>query len=290
MKKLMFVAVVAMIGASAFASDEGNWPRVYQYAATLNTAVAKNAARVSYVCEGEKMTAEDICYRVKGTVSLKGVIVFGCECVNHEADFDEDYPLVMVASSADKYTEVDIACAGTVWAANRLGSPVSSKAKVAELGFMLETGFGGECGRHYVLGHAGFGTAGTVISGEGLDILTISGGVVGMATAPYCSAEGNNCPRCLGDDDCEYAVAFEPCTGIDPCCADCGTGQMQGPPMGVAYGTFTLKYNRTLASAIKDIPVEEICETAAVLVPKVFGKNAVSPYGDCDELESASLQ
>jgi hypothetical protein len=280
MKKLMFFAVVAMIGASAFAS--GNWPRVYQYSATLNTAVAKNAAKVSYVCEGEKMTAEDICYRVKGSVSLKGVVVFDCGCVNEDSDFADGYPMILMASSADKYTEVDIADAGMVWAANRLGSPVSSKAKVAELGFMLETGFGGDCGRTYVLGHAGFGTAGTVISGEGLDILTISGGVVGMATAPYCSADGNNCPRCLGDDDCEYAVAFEPCTGIGEY-ADCGTGQNKGSELGVAYGTFTLKYNRTLAIAIKDIAVEDICETAAVLVPKVFGRNAVNPYGDCDE-------
>lgn len=279
MKKLMFFAVVAMIGASAFAS--GNWPRVYQYSATLNTAVAKNAAKVSYVCDGEKMTAEDICYRVKGKVSLKGVIVFDCGCVNEDSDFADGYPMILVASSADKYTEVDIADAGGVWAANRLGSPVSSKAKVAELGFMLETGFGGDCGRYYVLGHAGFGTAGTVISGEGLDILSISGGVVGMATAPYCSADGNNCPRCLGDDDCEYAVAFEPCTGIGEY-ADCDTGSESDSMYGVAFGTFKLKYNKTLANAIKDIDEEDLFDTAEVLVPKVFGKNAINPIEDPD--------
>jgi hypothetical protein len=278
MKKLMFFAVVAMIGASAFAS--GNWPRVYQYSASLNTAVAKNAAKVTYVCDGERLTAEDICYRVKGTVSLKGVVVFDCGCVNEDSNFDEGYPLILVGTSEDKYTQIVEANPGTVWAANRLGSPLSSKAKVAELGFMLTTRFGEQCGRTYVLGHAGFGTAGTVISGEGLDILTISGGVVGMATAPYCSADDNNCPRCIGDDDCEYAIAFEPCTGIGDF-ADCKR-ESRGSETGVAYGTFTLKYNRTLAMAIKDIAVEDICETAAVLVPKVFGKNAINPLGPCE--------
>ena len=281
MKKLMLFAVVAIAGFSAFA---GNWPRVYQYAASLTTAVAKNAKKVSYVCDGEKLTAEDICYRVKGKVSLKGVIAMGCDCVSEDTDFDDGYPLILVASSEDKYTEVDVADAGMVWAANRLGNPVSSKAKVAELGFMLQTGFGEdgeECGRFYILGHAGFGTAGTIISGEGLDILSISGGVVGMATAPYCSADGNNCPRCLGDDDCEFAVAFEPCTGVGEY-ADCGTGETQGSAVGVAYGTFTLKYNKSLSNAIKNIPVDDIYGTAEVLVPKVFGKNAINPIEDLD--------
>jgi hypothetical protein len=279
MKKLMLFAVVAIAGVSAFA--QGNWPRVYQYAASLNTAVAKNAAKVTYTCDGTKYTETDICYRVKGKVSLKGVIVFGCECVNEDSSFEDDYPLILVASSEDKYVEVDLADAGMVWAANRLGSPLSSKAKVAELGFMLQTSFGEDCGRLYILGHAGFGTAGTIISGEGLDILSISGGVVGMATAPYCSALGNNCPRCLGDDDCAFAVAFEPCTGIGTD-ADCDTGSESGSSYGVAYGTFTLKYNKSLATAIKDIPSEDLFDTAEVLVPKVFGKNAINPIEDPD--------
>lgn len=281
MKKLMLFAVVAIAGFSAFA---GNWPRVYQYAASLSTAVAKNAKKVSYVCDGEKYTAEDICYRVKGKVSLKGVIAMGCECVNEETEFDDGYPLILVSSSEDKYTLVDEADAGFVWAANRLGNPVSSKAKVAELGFMLQTSFGGdeECGRLYILGHAGFGKAGTIQSGEGLDILSISGGVVGMATAPYCSAIGNNCPRCLEEGECEYAVAFEPCTGIGAD-ADCETGgDEKGSEVGVAYGTFTLKYNKSLSNAIKNIPVDDIYGTAEVLVPKALGKNAINPIEDPD--------
>jgi len=279
MKKLILFAVVAIAGVSAFAANGGNWPRVYQYAASLTTAVAKNAAKVTYVCDGEKYTAEDICYRVKGRVSLKGVVV--CECVSEGSDFDDGYPPVMVASSEDKYTSVDLAEADMVWAANRLGSPLCSKAKVAELGFMLMTGFGEECGRSYVLGHAGFGTAGTVVSGEGLDILSISGSVVGMATAPYCSAMGNNCPRCHGDDECMYAIAFAPCTGIGDY-ADCECSE--GSEYGVAYGTFSVKYNRTLANAIKDIDAEDLFETAEVLVPKVFGKNAINPIEDPDAI------
>jgi hypothetical protein len=274
MKKLMFFAVVAMIGASAFAAtqepkDQGAWPRVYQYSASLNTAVAKNAKTVKYPSECDRDPGVDVLYRVKGTVSLKGVVVFGCHCVDDDTrEFDEGYPLILVGTSEDKYTRIVEADAGMVWAVNRLGSPLSSKAKVAELGFMMDVDFGG-CAREYVLGHAGFGTAGS-INGEGtLDILTISGNVVGGASAPT-GLEG--CIRCEGD--CEYAVGFEPCT-VNDCC------DWRGPREGVAYGTFTLKYNKTLATAIKDIPAEDICETATVLVPKVFGKNALVPANLC---------
>lgn len=273
MKKLMFFAVVAMIGASAFATDGGNWPRVYQYSASLNTAVAKNAKTVKYTTCDREMGV-DVCYRVKGTVSLKGVVVFGCSCVDDDVeDFTEGYPLILVGTSSDKYTQIVEADADMVWAANRLGSPISSKAKVAELGFMMDVDFG-ECAREYTLGHAGFGTAGSINGEDTLDILTISGNVVGGATAPFCSADEGNCPRCVGGKDCQIAVGFEPCT-VDDCC------EWSGPWIGVAYGTFTLKYNKTLATAIKDIPEVERCETAAVLVPKVFGKNAINPLGPC---------
>jgi hypothetical protein len=273
MKKLMFFAVVAMIGASAFATQQGGWPRVYQYAATLNTAVAKNAKTVKYTnCDREM--GVDVCYRVKGTVSLKGVVVFDCGCVDMDVkDFSDGYPLMLVGTSSDNYTHIVEADSDGVWAANRLGSPISSKAKVAELGFMLDVKFG-ECARSYVLGHAGFGTAGSINGEDTLDILTISGNVVGGATAPFCSADEGNCPRCVNGTDCEMAIGFEPCT-VDDCY------YRSSPYWGVAYGTFTLKYNPTLATAIKDIPVEEVCETAAVLVPKVFGKNAINPLGPC---------
>jgi hypothetical protein len=280
MKKLMFFAVVAMIGASAFAAEQqeqGAWPRVYQYSASLNTAVAKNAKTVKYPTECQRDLGVDVCYRVKGTVSLKGVVVFGCSCVDDDTKgFDDGYPLILVGTSEDKYTQIVEADGAMIWAANRLGSPISSKAKVAELGFGMDVDFG-ECAREYWLGHAGFGTAGSINGEDTLDILTISGNVVGGASAPICSADLGNCPRCLEGQDCERAVGFEPCTVND--CSD-----WSGPCVGVAYGTFTLKYNKTLATAIKDIPSSEVCETAAALLPKVFGKNAINPFGPCLEI------
>ncbi|MBM4163837.1 MAG: hypothetical protein FJ222_05295 [Lentisphaerae bacterium] len=274
MKKLMLFAVVAMIGASAsLATDRGGWPRVYQYSASLNTAVAKNAAKVKYVgdCEG---TDEDVCYRVKGKVSLKGVVVFGCECVDEGAldRLDDCYPLLLVGTSADKYSQIVFA-EGDVMLANRLGAPQSSKAKVAELLFGLgfRTGADDDCGRWFALGHAGFGTAAsTVASGEGMDIVSIAGSVVGYASAPVCSAEAGNCPRCdEGGKDCARAIAFDPCT-MD----DCDEGHLNG---GVAYGTFSLKYNKTLATAIKDIDECDVQDTVEALVDKVFGTKADAP-------------
>jgi hypothetical protein len=273
MKKLMFSAVVAMISASAFATqpmqtDKGAWPRVYQYSASLNTAVAKVAKTVKYTnCEREM--GVDVLYRVKGTVSLKGVVVFGCHCVDDDTQkFDEGYPLILVGTSEDKYTRIVEAHPGEVWAVNRLGSPISSQAKVAELGFTMYMDFLG-CARQYDLGHAGFGTAGSINGEDTLDILTISGNVVGGASAPT-GLEG--CIRCEGG--CDAAIGFEPCT-VNDC------SNWSGPHFGVAYGTFTLKYNKTLATAIKDIPAVDVCKTAAVLVPQVFGKNAKNPFGTC---------
>jgi len=277
MKKLLVVAAAALVGAAALAQTPGGgWPRVYQYAASLNTAVAKNAKTVTYAgCE--RAMDVDVCYRVKGTVSIKGVIVFGCACVDEE-EYDslpDGYPIILMATSSDNYRGVTFA-EGDVWTANRLGSPLSSKAKVAELGFDTQFRAGptneGACVRDYELRHAGFGTAGMVESGEGYDITAISGAVIGSALAPYCSADQNTCPRCVDNGECTIAIAFEPCT-VD----DCAPYDGENTETGVAYGSFTVKYNKTLASAIKNIPTEEIQETIDVLVPKVFGKNAIAP-------------
>jgi hypothetical protein len=277
MKKFLVVAAAALVGAAALAqAPGGGWPRVYQYAASLNTAVAKNAKTVKYTdCEREMDV--DVCYRVKGTVSVKGVIVFGCQCVDEEeyGNLPDGYPIILMATSADNYRGVTFA-KGDVWTANRLGSPLSSKAKIAELGFDTEFRAGptnaGTCVRDYELRHAGFGTAGMVESGDGYDITSISGTVIGSALAPYCSADQNTCPRCVDNGECQTAIAFEPCT-VD----DCAPYDGENTETGVAFGSFTVKYNKTLASAIKNIPTEEIQETIDVLVPKVFGKNAIAP-------------
>ena len=277
MKKLLVVAAAALVSAAALAQErDGGWPRVYQYAASLNTAVAKNAKTVKYTdCEREMDV--DVCYRVKGKVSVKGVIVFDCACVDAEEldSLPDGYPIILMATSADNYRGVTFA-QGDVWSANRLGSPLSSKAKIAELGFDTEFRTGptnaGACVRDYELRHAGFGTAGMVESGDGYDITSISGTVIGSALAPYCSADQNTCPRCVDNGECQIAIAFEPCT-VD----DCAPYDGENTETGVAFGSFTVKYNKTLASAIKNIPTEEIQETIDVLAPKVFGKNAVAP-------------
>ncbi|MBM4164453.1 MAG: hypothetical protein FJ222_08435 [Lentisphaerae bacterium] len=249
---------------------------MYQYAASLNTAVAKNAKTVKYTdCEREMDI--DVCYRVKGKVSLKGVIVFGCACVDAEEldSLPDGYPIILMATSADNYRGVTFA-EGDVWTANRLGSPLSSKAKIAELGFDTQFRAGptnaGACVREYELRHAGFGTAGMVESGDGYDITSIAGTVIGSALAPYCSADQNTCPRCVDNGECKVAIAFEPCT-VD----DCAPYDGENTETGVAFGSFTVKYNKTLASAIKNIDSEDIQETIDALVPKVFGKNAVTP-------------
>lgn len=274
MKKLLVFTSVALIGAAAYA---GVVPRVYDYSACLNTAVAKNAARVTFRdCSGQLVTINDICYRVKGNVCVKGVIVFGCNCVD-EQELESlgmctqgAYPLVLMATSIDKFTEVVLA-EGDISVANRIGAPISSRALVAELGFDTHFGVGGEkCGRYFCLWHAGFGTAGVVEQGEGYDFMSVSGNAVGMARAPICSAELNNCPRCLEDGECEPSVSFQPCD-MDDC------EPYQGSEMGVAYGTFLVKFNKRLSDAIKPIQQEQYQLTVDTLVPLAFGRNAVAP-------------
>ncbi len=284
MKKLLVFASVAMIGAAASA---GVVPRVYQYSASLNTAVAKNASRVTFVdCDvNEVRIINDVCYRVKGRVSVKGVIVFGCDCVDAAEYFkgDEGYPLVLMATSSDRYRQVVFSGAG-IWTANRLGSPLPSKAKVAELGFWTAFQVGptnvGSCIRWYDLDHAGFGQAGTIERGEGLDIISASGNVVGAALAPYCSADVNDCPRCLEDGICQYAIAFTPCT-MDDCLL--GEWDMDDRPnlaytdYGVAFGSFSVKFSSRLSNAIKDIPDEEVQATINAVVPLAFGRTSIAP-------------
>jgi hypothetical protein len=311
MKNLLVFASAALVGAAAFA---GVQPRVYQYTASLKTTVAKNAAKVK-LADGEYL--ENVCYRAKGAVTVKGVIVLGCNCnefygwYNYGSEngiyrFDEavktddvwgwqstltnGYPLVLMATSADKYKEViyagefdnDVGTDGglvpwlDVWIANRLGNPLSSKAKDAELAFEFwfdaAGGAGDNCGRNFWLENAGFGSAGTIETADGaIDITSISGSVVGEASAPYCTAADNNCPRCQETGSCEQAIAFTPC--FDDAVAGDGNGSNED----VAYGTFTLKYNSSLAAAIKTIPAGNVQGTVNAIVPKAFGSKAVAP-------------
>ncbi len=278
MKKLMFVAVVAMLGASAYAESQ---PRVYQYAASLNTTVAKQG-KFSFKCDGDTI-ADTVAYRVKGNVSLKGVVIQGCYCVDSDNFYDDNYPIFLVASSADKYVGVTFAN-GSVWSANRLGAPQPSKAKVAELGFdnWFVTGPTNEnaCIRMFDLWHAGFGTAGVIESGEGLDITSVSGNVVGETTAPFLLPGENDCPRCEVDGTCVTAIAFAPCVMDDCDLASWSQNYFSNSSdrldaTDVAFGTFSLKYNQTLSNAIK----QDVTDQAAIntLVPKVFGSKAVAP-------------
>jgi hypothetical protein len=274
MKNLVVFASALMIGAAAFA---GSVPRVYQYTASLNTAVAKNAAKVTFTIAGEKFVVEDVCYRTKGKVTFKGAVIFGCDCVP-DADLADGYPLVMLTSSEDKYQTLYVYAVGNilelgfeqddVWVYNRIGNALSSKATVAELGFdtFFLTGLEDGCFRLWDLWHAGFGKS-SIIDREDdtLDLSTVSGNVVGWALAPYCSAQDNNCPRCLDDDDCVYAIGFEPCEFEDP--FDFEVDPDLG---GVAYGTFSLKFNKTYSAAIKDIPEEDLEGTVEALVVKAF--------------------
>ncbi|MEI7901379.1 MAG: hypothetical protein WCK89_14110, partial [bacterium] len=96
----------------------------------------------------------------------------------------------------------------------------------------------------------------------------------GWADAPYCSAAQNNCPRCLADDDCDFALAFAPCSG-----ADCTVGidDDEGLDYGVVYGTFTLKYNKALSNVIKPIAQSDVQATINALVPKAFSSCSTPP-------------
>ena len=272
MKNLMVFASAVMVGAAAFA---GTTPRVYQYSASLNTAVAKNAAKVTYIDNDVKVTDLDVCYRVKGKINVKGVMALGCDCYNFDnADISDDYPIVLMATSSDSYKQVVFANADS-YVANRLGSPLSSKATVAELGFFTAFMVGPTndvCRRQFALWNAGFGSASVLDKGDGdLDIASISGNVVGMASAPFCSAEQNNCPRCQESGICEPAIAFEPCAFADP------YDTASQSAYGVAYGTFTLKFNSTLSKVIKPILASDVQGTINALVPKAFGSKAIAP-------------
>lgn len=273
MKNLMVFASVLMIGAAAFA---GTVPRVYQYTASLNTAVAKNAKKVTYTINGEKHTDENVCYRTKGKVTFKGAVIFGCFCMP-DGGLEEGYPISLLTSSEDKYQTLYVYETGTdlgfdqgeVWAYNRIGNALSSKATVAEVGFdtFFVTGLNQDvCYRVWDLWHAGFGKSAIIDRGDGtMDLSTLSGNVVGWALAPYCSAQDNSCPRCLDDDDCEFAIAFMPCDFEDP--YDFVDDWNMN---GVAYGTFTLKFNKTYSNAIKNVPETEYVETVAALTAKAF--------------------
>ncbi|MEI7903746.1 MAG: hypothetical protein WCK89_26200, partial [bacterium] len=103
---------------------------------------------------------------------------------------------------------------------------------------------------------------------------SISGSTAGWADAPYCSAAQNNCPRCVADDDCDFALAFAPCSGSD---CTVGIDDDEGLDYGVVYGTFTLKYNKALSGVIKPIAQSDVQGTINALVPKAFGKQAVAP-------------
>jgi len=276
-----------MIGAAAFA---GSVPRVYQYTATLNTAVAKNAAKVTWKDDdGHKQTVLDVCYRVKGKVTFKGAVVLGCNCVP-DADIDgTGYPLVLLTSSEDKYKTLYVYENGVeadildfvavplgfdqdwVWAYNRIGNPLSSKATVAEMGFdtLFVTGLDDDCVRLWDLWHAGFGKSAIIDRGDGtMDLSSLSGNVVGWVNAPFCSAVDNSCPRCLEDGECEAAIAFEPCDFADPFDFD------QQINDGVAYGTFSLKFNKTYSTAIKPVVVldnpNHLMQTVNALAAKAF--------------------
>ena len=292
MKNLMVFASVLMIGAAAFA---GTTPRVYQYTAKLSTAVAKNARRVTFTYMGDRYTLEDICYRTKGKVAFKGLVAFSCFCMPDD-DIAEGYPLMLLTSSEDKYKTVYVYEAGNmasdygydlgfiqdwVWAYNRIGNALSSKAKIAEIGFDTVFKTGGEfCYREWDLWHAGFGKSAIIDRGDGtMDLSTVSGNVVGWALAPYCSAVDNSCPRCTEDDECESAIAFLPCEFEDPF----DYNDSMWSENGIAYGNFTLKFNKTYSSAIKDIPEGEIVSTVAALAEKAFRRTEqVLWFGDSD--------
>jgi hypothetical protein len=290
MKNLLVFASAMMVGAAAFAQ---NVPRVYAYSASLNTTVAKNAAKVTLVDKtvspAVKSDNLDVCYRVKGKVTVKGVFVLDCFCYDQTAlssfapggvDF------ALFATSADKYTWVDNTESNatvTVWSAARLGNALSSKASVSELGFDVtfddadaaalanDTDTNNDnCYRSFSLSNAGFGSAKVIekLNPVELDIYDVKGNVVGVATPPICSAKQSNCPRCVGNGTCKVAIAYNPCVVDD--WADLPDGAAPSPYDGtynldpytvlngafgtdVAFGTFTLKYNASWSKLISTI-------------------------------------
>ncbi len=277
MKNLMVFASALMIGAAAFA---GSVPRVYQYTANLNTAVAKNAKKVTFTYNGEKYTLEDICYRAKGKVTFKGAVIFSCYCMP-DFDLESPYPLALLTSSEDKYQTLYVYETGSglgfaqqwTWAYNRIGNALSSKATVAEVGFdtYFYTGSTNTaCYRVWDLWHAGFGKSAVIDKGDDtMDLSSLSGNVVGWVNAPYCSAQDNSCPRCLDDDECDPAVAFMPCEYEDP--FDYTESWNMN---GVAYGTFSLSFNKSYSDAIKGTLEDDVDGTVKALAAKAFKKSS----------------
>ena len=293
MKNLLVFASAIMIGTAAIA---GTVPRVYQYQAKLYTAVAKNASKVTYRDSfGDKEVELDVCYRKKGKVTFKGAVLFSCDCVDENADLADGYPMVLLTSSEDKYKTLYVYLNGnmsewgfgddSVWAYNRIGSALSSKAKIAELGFSTWFATGGDpesndCFRVWDLWHAGFGKSKIIDSGDGtLDLYSVKGNVVGWVLAPYCSAVDNNCPRCTETGDCEFAIGFAPCEFEDPFEVE------QDPDDGgIAYGSFSLKYSKSYSGAIKGILEDNLTGTIEALRAKAFKKADQLAIFDSDML------
>lgn len=290
MKRVMILASVAMVGLTTTVAGQPNlgaWPRVYDYKASLKTTVAKNIANVSWkdCVSGDTVSLKDlgVCYRMKGTVTVKGLLLFGCDCsgltdadlsITAYATNKPAYQVALFSTSKVNYKSVVVADQWDVVVANRLGSAYNPKAKVAEMAFGLGFTMGSTnaCGQVYQLYNAGFGTASVIEAGvlDVLDITTISGNVAGSVTAPFCSASASDCLFCLYPGSCEQAIGFAPCV------VDCENQITDtATDTDVAYGTFTLKYNKTLAKAISQVNPSDVDAAVAILLPKVFGVGAV---------------
>lgn len=218
MKKLLVFAAAAAMGVSAFAAcgeapevEEVNCAVVYDFKASLKTTKAK-AATIKFECED----AEFVCYREKGSISIKGYY-YSCEC---DCDFKDGYDFLLWDN---KNKEVVEATAEWDWV-----DRFSKKANGVEALGLIEWEGDYCAGSLYVAGFGKFDVKNDRVS-------NISGYAVGMVNAPICAVQ------C---EDGEYAVAWDLCDAESE--GDSGEAT-------TAYGSWAVKYNKTASKKLATV-------------------------------------
>ena len=206
MKKLMMFAAAMTIVGSAFAQceiEDPNCALVYNFKANVKTTVGK-----------AMKDCDDICYRHKGSKSVKGYMyVCSCECEEFLAG-----SLLWFVWKKGKVSEEFESDGPVAWEILNL---IGKKSTDAE-GFWTATAIG-DSGSEVTMWAAGFGK----IDRRAGYLRSMSGNIVGKATPPLCVVP------CEADVP---AVAYPACDWVP---AD--------DVQTVFFGTWSISYNRKMS-------------------------------------------
>lgn len=247
MKKMLFAALVACAaGVYAQCGTPEPGPStgttyVYEFKANLKVVEAKAiAANNNTICEAT-------CYRVKGTRTMKGLLI-GCDDCADLFNGDSTFWLTTSASKNLFVDEADYETSGLFF-----GGPTAVRSTSAEMFFALEgvDTYSNGTEREFSLMCAGFGTQKAGV------LRTISGNVVGMYDGALCY-DGDNCSTGTEVD----AIGFDPCTLEENDAAG-----------DVTFGTWALKYNASLSKYA-------VTNGKELTFAKFFGSKASLPESD----------